>query len=254
MPVPTEVLPEIPLGVGIDGAAGGWFYVALGLHEVRIGCVPQVSKLYASLPRNSAVRVFIDMPIGLSDDVASPRTCESEARRMLGPRRTSVFPVPARATLAAQDYRHACELNVAALGKSLSRQSYGILAKIRELDEVLQNDARARAITFEAHPELCFWALAGGHAMTHTKKTAEGLAARLDLLQTRWPAAKETFAMALKWSRGKGVAKDDIVDAMVNALSASQSDDSLCRIPAEAPADAMGLPMCINFSNFGYAV
>ena len=240
------------LGVGVDGAAGGWVYVAIGATECRFGCVKHIAELYATLPTKADVCVFIDMPIGLSDDTGNPRSCESIARRLLGPRRASVFPVPARRTLAARDYVDACALNQAALNKSLSRQSYGILPKIRELDEVLTSDSHARAMTFEAHPELCFWALAGGTPLADAKKTKLGQQARLDLLQSKWSLATATFELIRSWAKGRRIASDDIVDAMVNALAAAQASPSIRRIPVAPSTDSRGLVMQIHYSDFGY--
>ena len=58
-------------------------------------------------------------------------------RRLLGkPRSSSVFPAPVRATLKATNYEEACRLSMNAHGKSMSKQAYEIIAKIREVDEL----------------------------------------------------------------------------------------------------------------------
>ena len=48
------------------------------------------------------------------------------------------------------------------------------LPKIREVDSLLRESAKARRAVREVHPEICFWALAGGRPMRHSKKTERG--------------------------------------------------------------------------------
>jgi predicted RNase H-like nuclease len=56
---------------------------------------------------DQALVTAIDIPIGLPG--GRPRTVDGEARRLLGPRASSVFPAPARGTLDASSYEEACE-------------------------------------------------------------------------------------------------------------------------------------------------
>src|SRR5690606_31915637 len=113
----------------------------------------------------------IDIPIGLTDD--GPRPPDVAARALLGPRASSVFPAPVRATLNANSYEDACDLSFAARGKRLSKQSFAILPKIREVDELL----RTRSATefpvpvHEVHPEVSFCYLNDGRPMVHPKRT-----------------------------------------------------------------------------------
>ena len=117
------------------------------------------------------------MPIGLAEAYQpGGRACEREARRLLGrPRASSVFATPARPVLAAKTYEEACRLSRASApgAKAISRQTYGILPKIREIDDLLRSRAELRAIVREVHPEVCFAELAGA-PMRHAKKTSAG--------------------------------------------------------------------------------
>ena len=55
----------------------------------------------------SAIQVIaVDIPIGLPDS-AEPRAADIEARKLLGKRRSSVFPTPHRAVLEAPTYAKA---------------------------------------------------------------------------------------------------------------------------------------------------
>src|ERR1043165_6133053 len=98
---------------GVDGCPKGWLSATLDLGTQRI--TSQVFTDAASLLRDPALVTAIDIPIGLS--ASQPRAVDGEARRLLGPRASSVFPAPVRATLDALSYRDACETSHAACGK-----------------------------------------------------------------------------------------------------------------------------------------
>jgi predicted RNase H-like nuclease len=84
--------------VGVDGCRRGWVAVAENVAEKVCGTVyERFEDLLADLP--SARVIAVDMPIGLLDKGA--RDCDLQARRRLGPRGSSVFPVPIRPVLEA---------------------------------------------------------------------------------------------------------------------------------------------------------
>lgn len=173
---------------GVDGCHGGWAVALATVHDiVDIRVVPTFADVLAL----RATAIAIDMPIGLLD--AGPRACDVEARRRLGPRRSSVFPAPLRPMLDATTYEDA--LRVA----GLSKQAYHLLPKIREVDG-LMTPRRQRTIV-EAHPELCFTRLLGQPCLA-PKRTPEGRAERraavADLPIDRPP---------------RGAAWDDVLDA-----------------------------------------
>ena len=74
-------------------------------------------------------------------------------------------------------YESASSQNYAQSGRRLSKQTWAILGKIREVDDFLGNTTDARQTLRESHPEVMFAALNGGRPMTHTKKTADGFKA-----------------------------------------------------------------------------
>lgn len=186
--------------------------------------------------------VFIDIPIGLREAEGTPRGCDRDARAVLGRRASSVFSAPLRPVLAAPDYPEANARSRQLSGKGLSKQAYNIIPKIREVDMLLQHSARARAALREVHPEVCFWSLAGRRAMSHNKKTQSGFEERLDVLRRHRPDAGDIVAQAMAQFPRKLVARDDIVDALVVALTASRKP-SWRTLPAVPETDARGLPM-----------
>lgn len=156
-----------------------------------------VAPTFAEVVALDVDAIAVDMPIGLLD--AGPRACDVEARRRLGPRRSSVFPTPLRGMLAARTYDEALAI------AGLSKQAYNLLPKIREVDGVMTPSQQRRV--GEAHPELGF-ARALGHPCENPKRTLEGRAERLavlDLTLDRPPS---------------GAAWDDVLDACILTLTA----------------------------------
>jgi predicted RNase H-like nuclease len=81
-----------------------------------------------------------------------------------GARQSSVFSVPSRAALAAEDYADACRIAFASSEppRKVSKQLFMLAPKIREVDALLRDDAALAGAVFEVHPEVAFWRLNGG--------------------------------------------------------------------------------------------
>lgn len=233
---------------GVDGCRGGWFVVLLrgkgrAIEALRT-CLCRDFQQVLAIPEQPA-RIAVDMPIGLLD-AAQPggRDCDQATRQRLAARRSSVFSPPVRPALAARDYAEALALNRASskAGLGLSRQAFNILGKIRELDACLTPAMQGRIV--EAHPELAFLGLAG-EPMRHNKKSAEGRAERLALLERHLGRAMPD-AQALHLAYGAGLlALDDIIDACALAWVARRVDLSQGRRLPEGAAtlDGKGLRM-----------
>jgi predicted RNase H-like nuclease len=101
--------------------------------------------------------IAVDVPIGLPDSYqAGGRDCDRATRRRLGQARgRSVFAAPVRCVLEvlngpvlalAEKHQEACRRSrgSALHGKGITRQTFNILQKIREVDDLLH--ARARVI------------------------------------------------------------------------------------------------------------
>ena len=227
--------------VGVDGCRAGW--LAIGLEAKgswQVDIFPDASDLWDHHRRASLI--LIDIPIGLKTDGKVERRCDPEARRLLGPRRSSVFPAPCRESIYASSYQEACDVNQRLTGKRLSVENWNIIPKIREMDCLLFDDASARDRIREIHPELCFWGLAGC-PMQHAKKRSEGLSERIQLLQSIYPGTADIIAHALSTYRRKDVARDDILDALAAAVTGLIGRQNLASIPEEPESDERGLCM-----------
>ena len=106
---------------------------------------------------------------------------------------------------------------------------------------------KARRRVRESHPEICFWALAGGQPMKHYKKTDQGLSERRKLLKKTKPTTDEIINAAMNTYYRKDLATDDILDAIALTITAAAPSESLVTIPKTPEKDPKGLPMEIVY-------
>jgi predicted RNase H-like nuclease len=135
-------------------------------------------------------------------------------RRGLHRERPAHIRAPVRATLAAKSYEGACNLSRQAHGIALSKQTFELLAKIREVDELITPELQTWI--FEIHPEVSFWALNGKQPLKHKKSTKEGKEERLKLPRPHYPEIEKHFAELDK----RKAADHDLLDAAVAAWTA----------------------------------
>jgi predicted RNase H-like nuclease len=188
--------------------------------------------------------IGIDIPIGLTD--CGPRDCDREARRVLGrPRASSVFPAPIRAVLAARSWEEACAIRRRVEGKRMSKQAWGIVGKVREVDGELRARARLRQRVREVHPEVSFQAW-NGAPMRSKKRSRRGYEERRRLVDQYFgPAAYQAVRDQF---RVKDVGHDDIFDAFAALWSAERILRRVSRsLPERPPIDRFGLRMEIVY-------
>ena len=228
--------------VGADGCRRGWFAVRReddGRSSFDV--FERITDLWNEW--GDAYLILLDVPIGLPGSLSEGRRCDTEARRLLGRRHPSVFTPPCRAAMEASTYEGASNANFKETGRKLTRQAWHIIPKIREVDCLLRRNPEARAKVREVHPEVCFWAFAGGEPMMARKKSRSGREERLHLLRQIDPGTDAIVESALGRFRRREVAWDDILDALVAALTADCEHRSLESLPGESQSDAYGLPM-----------
>ena len=234
---------------GVDGCPSGWVvaFVRADLSEARLRLVPRFIEV-ATAPEAPAV-IAIDIPIGLPERTGhGGRAAENAVRPLLGARQSSVFSVPSRAAIAAQDYREACRIALATSEppRKVSKQMFMLAPKIREVDAALHADAKLSQRVFEVHPEVAFWRLNGDVALSEPKKVKSrtyepGLALRRQLLiKAGLPAA------AVEAMPPKGAGPDDLIDALACGAIARRIYAGVAQsFPAPPERDALGLMMAI---------
>lgn len=230
------------LVAGADGCPGGWVCVTARAEEsgrLTLAEVAVVADFAALLRKTRACEALaVDIPIGLSED--GRREADFEARRRIGPRRSSVFPPPPRFVLDAPDYEAANSASKSRYRRGLQKQTFNILPKIREADAAMTPAMQDCVV--ESHPEVCFWALAGERHLMHAKRTREGRAERLRLLETVYGEAVRDVTPP------RGAARDDLYDACVLAWTASHvAAGTAVHLPGRPQRDERGLRMEIVY-------
>jgi predicted RNase H-like nuclease len=228
--------------VGVDGCPAGWCAVIKEENDWHTAVYTDIAELWSK--HKDAALILIDMPIGVLDD-GTDRPCDYKVRKLIGKRRSSLFPMPCRAALYASSYEEASLTNFKITGKKLSREMWNIMPKMRQLNDFLVNNTEALAVIKETHPELCFTGLSAGRPMEYAKKKEKDPAfeERLRVLISYCSGANALIEKALKEYQRRYVARDDIVDAMALAIMASFGIDKLQSIPEKPEFDAKGLPM-----------
>jgi predicted RNase H-like nuclease len=236
---------------GVDGCRIGWIAVLMRVDDPtihRIVTAPTLAAI-ADAPERPAV-IAVDMPIGLPERTeGSGRVPEQLIRPLLGQRQSSVFAIPSRRAVAAEDYAQACAIAAATSEppRKVSRQGFAIFPKIREIDALLRARPDLIPRTYEVHPELAFWALNDAKALDQPKKVKgvpfePGLALRRGLL-ARSGLLPEGLIQALP---PRGAAQDDLIDALAGltvALDIARGGGQ--PFPDPPGRDAHGLPVAI---------
>lgn len=233
---------------GVDGCKGGWIAAVCDLagdEPPRLRVVPRLADLVDGDPPSV---LAIDMPIGLPDVVAgSGRGPEQLVRPLLGARQSSVFSIPARAALFAEDYRSACALALATSHppRKVSKQGFNLFPKIREIDALLRGRTDLLERVFEVHPELAFRSMRGA-PLAHPKKirgaiNAAGMTERRALL-----LAAGLPAAVIEGKPPRGAAADDALDALAALVVAREIARGRGKSFPDPPGrDSHGLPIGI---------
>jgi predicted RNase H-like nuclease len=221
---------------GIDGCRGGWIVAYTDQHSIAVQWIASLHEL-----KELGIQTcLIDMPIGLSAE----RHIDQDLRQVLKPvRHHSVFSTPVRAAVYADEYALAKVINQEATRKSISIQSWNICAKIKELDQYIQ-DASDDFIAIESHPEYCFFRLNQNKHLQHKKSTPAGVEERIKLLHTYQAEYTKAFELALKNFPRKAVKADDILDALCLHLTGQHE---LSYIKNSPLMDEKGISMQIAF-------
>jgi predicted RNase H-like nuclease len=202
---------------GIDGCPGGWIALGAAVESPLGGADLEtivestfeglIAKIQAQSPGQSTdcnFNISIDMPIGLPDR-SGFRPCDRLARTQLGPRRSSIFPVPSRIDLQATEFSQL-------KGSGLSIQAFNLFKKIRQLDSWI-NPAR-QLYCRETHPELVFQRLNQGIPLL-SKSTSVGRDQRNQLISGFIPKIAVLPPL-------KGCKHNDLLDAAALLISVHQ--------------------------------
>jgi predicted RNase H-like nuclease len=162
---------------GVDGCRLGWVAVVLRPDREPVGhLIAKIGDLALAAPDLEIVAV--DIPIGFPR-ASAVRLADSQARRFVGARRSSVFPTPPWEVLLAATYVDASELSRRLTGKGLSTQSFALRHKILEAERWVRT---TNLRVFEVHPEVSFAMMMGAPARS-SKTTGHGIIERRRALE-----------------------------------------------------------------------
>ena len=232
---------------GIDACRKGWLLIYIDADANGYCADENLEKIINNFSQQS--RILVDMPIGLLEKKSSAfiqRPCDTAARKILGKKHSSIFSPPSIEALYEKSYEDASRVNFEILGKKLSKQSWNIASKIRELNAFLHLNSNWRGKVLESHPELAFQFLNDNKPLKHSKKTREGISERIHILDKQYPLAGQLYHSISSDSTLKSrVAKDDIADALCLAVLNYTRGKNLQNISEEYPEDSLGNRMGI---------
>ena len=171
--------------LGLDGCPAGWAGICWSGTKVvgvfRATVVSVLERATRAIENAPIAVIGVDMFVGLPDH--SVRRADALARRVIGPRRSSVFNAPVRAALEATTYSDALVINREMTGQGFSAQAFAVRKKALEIDRFV-HDLKVPLI--EVHPEVTFTQM-NGEPLLFSKKT--------HLLNSRNEPIRTTFLM-----------------------------------------------------------
>jgi predicted RNase H-like nuclease len=172
---------------GVDGCKHKWIAVVEmpdGKTQIRPACT------FEELTEDKGLDlIVIDVPMGLVEK--GPRLADVLSRQFLGGRGCCVFPAPIRPVLGCETWEEACRTRLSVENKKMSKQQFGILSKVHEVDAAVRRHAETRFR--EGHPEVSFALMNGGRPISIGKKKPGGRKERTRLVLGCFPDAGERF-------------------------------------------------------------
>ena len=228
---------------GADGCPAGWLVVfrAINGQSPRAQIFKKITDAFEQQERLKILAV--DIPIGLATTSRKGGRCaDVEARKVLGLRKSSIFPAPSRAVLKARSPAEAREIEKRNSDppKSLAKQVINLLDKIRQLDAIA---ARYSGIIFECHPEVSFWMMNECREMSFPKRTLDGFNERCGILTRN---GYDRSFLTTRVGSYKEHGRDDLPDACAAAWTAERifRKEAVC-FPAKPKPDDCGLNVAI---------
>jgi predicted RNase H-like nuclease len=232
MPGAPQRGPALPykLLAGVVPCPPGWLVVSGRLQGVSI--FPEEPKVYSKLTdildeKPAFTVIALAAPIGLPPDkTAGGRTCDREARRLLGwPRSGAIISAPPRSALNART------------AKGIGVVTKTLLPRLREIDADIQ--PYWQRTVFEVHPELSYYQLNEDRPMRYGKRTALGLKERRALLEAKIQGVESALDALLP-----RVHAAHLLDGAISMWTARRiAARAVTRMPEDPEWDEQGLRM-----------
>ncbi len=216
---------------GVDGCGDRWIAVVdSGEGRTQIRPPAGLQELFEDPELEIVV---IDVPIGLVE--SGPREADLSARQFLGKRGCCVFSAPIRPILNCGSWDEACRVRFAIEGKKISKQQFGILDKVRDVDAVLRKTSAGNI--FEGHPEVSFALMNNGSPLLIGKKKSAGREHRTEPISRCFSDASERLSEYR-------LHREDTLDAYALLWTARRIKSHKARtFPSDHTFDRLGLRM-----------
>ena len=222
--------------VGVTPWRTKWVAASAKMHGSTFA--PEPPKIYDSFlevlgERPAFVVIVANAPIGYRDRFdEEPRTCDEEARLLLGKRGASLHNAPSRDVLGGEvKWRSA----------GLDAVTATLLPRYREV--AVEMSPYRQRIVYEGHPELSFYQLNKDTPLKRSKIVEEGRDERRLVLEERLPGINKVLDAEIE-----GVPLKHLYDASALLWTARRvSGHAAKRIPNEAEWDSEGLRMEIVY-------
>lgn len=236
--------------IGIDGCKNGWLAVNITPDGFEVDTFNNIGEICAKYQEFDCM--IIDMPIGLPESVEDLRP-DADARKLLSHRSPCIFNTPCRQSIFAENYPEASKTNRAHLGKGLSKQSFAIFNKIREIDDFLKQAPNYVNKIMESHPEICFAKLSPTESFNKpinaAKNTAEGKDIRISILLQHYDQTTDFIEYVRNHPKLRKI-EVDCIDALCLAVTGMLGMESnFNSIPENPRYDKRGLLMQMVYAN-----
>jgi predicted RNase H-like nuclease len=231
--MPSRGGPPLPYKVvaGMTPCPGGWLVASAKLHAATF--VPEEPQVYTKFPEVFDAHppyevIALNAPVGYPSEPDELRSCERDARALLGRRAITVRRTPTRDTM---------ETGLPRLDEHLDAVSLVLLPRLCEVaSEMLPYRQRT---VYEAHPELSFHVINGDRPLLYSKHSDEGIEERRAILIKRIPGIQRVLDAELE-----GVPTPHLYDVSALLWTARRIQaKAATRIPENPEWDAEGLRM-----------
>jgi predicted RNase H-like nuclease len=173
--------------------------------------------------------IALNAPVGYLDiGVAGGRTCDREARAILGAKRgSSIQSAPVRSESNDLEF----------LPDHLDAISMTLLPRYREVASEMA-PFRQRSV-YEVHSDMSFFELNGGQPLLYSKQTEKGRAERQELLEAKFPGSARILSAEIP-----GASLAHLIDVAAFVWTARRIfAKAAARIPRDPEWDEQGLRM-----------
>jgi predicted RNase H-like nuclease len=179
--------------------------------------------------RPTFAAIALNAPVGYLDKAAAGgRTCDREARTILGPKRgSSIQSAPVRSATNELEF----------LPDHLDAISMTLLPRYREVAAEMA-PFRQRTV-YEVHSDLCFYELNEGEPMKWSKQSEAGLNERREVLRSKFPSSDRILSAEVP-----GASASHLIDVAAFVWTARRIfARAAIRLPQDPEWDEQGLRM-----------